>query len=147
MAEKKAYEKSMQPKRAPVPRKEEWEVESVLSMKEVNGNKFYKVKFVGYNKPTWEPEENVEDCTDHIEAYLDEKRKKDEYDELRRKEEADGHYEVAKVVDIKIYKNGSREFLIRWKHHTSADDSWEPEDNLDCTDLIEAFVATLSKLV
>ena len=60
MAEKKAYEKSMQPKRAPMPRKEEWEVESILSMKEVNGNKFYKVKFVGYNKPTWEPEENVE---------------------------------------------------------------------------------------
>lgn len=60
IAEKKALQKAQKPKRAPAPRKEEWEVESVLQMKEVNGEKFYKVKFIGYAKPQWEPEENVE---------------------------------------------------------------------------------------
>ena len=66
LAEKKAYEKALQPKRAPMPRKEEWEVESILNKKEVNGNTFYKVKFVGYAKSQWEPEENVEVINDGL---------------------------------------------------------------------------------
>ena len=35
--------------------------------------------------------------------------------------------------------------MIRWKHHTAADDSWEPEENLDCHDLIEAFMSKWEK--
>ena len=46
----------------------------------------------------------LQDCTDLIEAYFEEKRKKEEYEELRRQEEADGHYEVSKVVDVRFHK-------------------------------------------
>lgn len=28
-------------------------------------------------------------------------------------------YEVAKVIDVRFHRDGSREFLIRWKGYTS----------------------------
>ena len=44
-------------------------------------------------------------------------------------------------------QDDSRVFLIRWKGCTSKDDTWEPEDNLDCEDLIEKFMATKGKIL
>lgn len=37
-------------------------------------------------------------------------------------------------------KSGTREFLVHWKKWSSAYDSWEPEENLNCQDLIEKFI-------
>ena len=37
-------------------------------------------------------------------------------------------------------KTGSREFLVRWKGWGPGDDTWEPEDNLDCPEIIEKFM-------
>ena len=37
-------------------------------------------------------------------------------------------------------QSGKREFMIRWVGHGPADDSWEPEENLDCPDLIDKFM-------
>ena len=51
-----------------------------------------------------------------------------------------GHYEVQKIMDVRIYKDDTRDFLIRWKHCKPKDDSWEPEENLDCPGLIEKFM-------
>lgn len=39
-------------------------------------------------------------------------------------------------------KNGKREFLIRWKGYSAKDDTWEPEEHLECQDLINAFLNT-----
>lgn len=43
-------------------------------------------------------------------------------------------------------KNGVREFLIRWKGFSSADDTWEPEKNLNCPELINKFMQKLEKV-
>ena len=38
---------------------DEWDVQKVISYKEVNGKVWYKVKQIGYKETTQEPEENL----------------------------------------------------------------------------------------
>ncbi|KAK4876829.1 hypothetical protein RN001_009335 [Aquatica leii] len=54
--------------------------------------------------------------------------------------ESDDEFEVERILDVKVKKNGQREFLVSWKGYSSSQDSWEPEENLDCTDFIEKFM-------
>lgn len=54
-------------------------------------------------------------------------------------------YEVDKVMEVHFKKNGSREFLIHWKGFSHKDDTWEPEKNLNCPDLIEKFMEKVNK--
>ena len=85
----------------------------------------------------------MQDCQVLVDAYMILKQKKDrEKEEFIRKTEAEGNYEVAKIVDFKKNKiSGKRQFLVRWKGWGPDGDTWEPEDNLDCPDLIDKFMA------
>ena len=61
-AEEKEMEKAMRPKK-PKPKKTqptEWEVEAVKGSREKGDKTFYQVKWVGWPKLTWEPEENLD---------------------------------------------------------------------------------------
>lgn len=58
----------------------------------------------------------------------------------------DEDYEVDRILDVCIHRNNKREFLIRWKGYSSNSDSWEPEENLDCKDLIEKFMGKVEQM-
>lgn len=69
----------------------------------------------------------------------------DDYDENDIDENQD--WEVERILDVHYNrKEKTRDFLIRWKGYSFKSDSWEPEENLNCTDLIDSFMNKISNI-
>lgn len=52
---------------------------------------------------------------------------------------------MEKIIDVFFKKDKSREFLVRWKGYRSEYDSWEPEEHLNCPDLIDKYMAKVEQ--
>ncbi|XP_046820030.1 chromo domain-containing protein cec-4-like [Vespa crabro] len=68
-----------------------------------------------------------------------------ESDSAIKNDESQKEFEVDKIIEVHFKKNKKKEFLIRWKGFTAADDTWEPEENLNCPDLITKFMEKVEK--
>ncbi|XP_013146866.1 PREDICTED: chromobox protein homolog 1-like [Papilio polytes] len=154
---------------------EEYEVEEVIDSKRIRGKLHYLIRWKGYSadNDTWEPE-NTLSCPELINKFNEEKENsKDEEAKtlrgrkgLKRKsnnkqktspkktkkkqwdsEEADeeAEYEVERILEVHHKKSGERDFLIHWKGWASKFDSWEPESNLNCPELIKKFMTKVDK--
>ena len=54
-------------------------------------------------------------------------------------------YEVERILDSRVIKRGKKsvtEYYIKWLGYDHSYDSWEPEANLHCPDLLHATVPT-----
>lgn len=50
-------------------------------------------------------------------------------------------YEVERIVDYRV-KRGKEEYFIKWENYPDSDNTWEPIENIHCTDLINEFWAS-----
>lgn len=131
---------------------EEYEVQEVVDHKIEKGISYYLIRWKGYDADgdTWEPEDTLS-CPDLISKFKKRgKRSSDKKGNAKKKAKTeskekspvdpDKEWEVEKVVDVANDKKGGRIFRIRWKGYRPASDTWEPEEHLNCKDLIEKFL-------
>jgi len=54
--------------------------------------------------------------------------------------EEEEEYSVEKILDKRM-KGGKVEYLIKWEGYPDSENTWEPQENLDCPEIINAFEA------
>ena len=48
-------------------------------------------------------------------------------------------YEVEEIMDTRTTKEGQQEYLIKWRNFDHTENTWEPTENLNCSELLDEF--------
>ncbi|XP_068208739.1 uncharacterized protein [Palaemon carinicauda] len=109
---------------------ESYEVEAIMSLREVEGRTEYKVRWKGWGAKydSWLPEDEL-NCPDLLKRFLTTLEK------LEKQED----WQVESILESRNQK-GKVEYLISWKDWGPKFNSWEPEENLEgCKEILERF--------
>jgi len=140
---KKKEPKPTKKEKKPAPPPDVYNIESLTKK---NGSK-YLVKWENYpsDQNTWEPKSSIPEFI--IKYYEEDPSRLGTpaptetlvVDEEEEEEEED--YEVERILEKRIAKKGTIEYLVKWKNFDdSADNSWEPSNNLGAVqDLVDKF--------
>ena len=123
-----------------------------------------KFHLYSHEDNTWEPFSNL-DCDDliqefHTQGLANRKRKipqkiadtEIEFDDYEEDvideddDDDDAEYVVEKVIQRRRGINGGFEYLLKWKGYADIHNSWEPQSNLACQDLLHEFEAKRAKV-
>ena len=127
-------------------KEEFYAVEMILNKRRRNMSTEYLVKWEGYpnSSSTWEPECNL-DCAELVAMY----------EEAQLQGEAsvpesplvnaeippmpmDENYPVERIIN-KRRRNRRMEYLVKWQGYPNSSNTWEPDWNLDCKELLAEY--------
>ena len=86
-------------------------------MKVTEEETYYKVKWLGSSKMTWEPEEHLRGCQDAIDNFLIEEKTRIREEEMKKKKleemREEGTFEVSRILSVEIDAKGEFLFCFR----------------------------------